>query len=131
MKNVMFVCQDSIYSKMAEAWLHKMSEDQIHVSSSYLGMSRVNPHCISVMDEVDLDIKSIAVQPLNNFYPHDFDTVIVLSNTKMELDDEWMLRGTFDEWSLPQLGDESLDSFRQIRDAIKDRVELFLMLHGY
>ena len=115
---------------MAEAWMHKLSDKQIHVSSSYLGMSQINAHCVSVMDEVDLDIRNIDGQPLNNFNPKSFDTVIVLSNNKVELDDEWMLRRTFDEWSLPQADDESLDSFRQVRDAIRDRVELLLMLHA-
>jgi len=131
MKNVMFVCQESTYSKMAEAWMHKMSEAQIHVSSSYLEMGRVNPQSISVMDEVGIDMRGIADQPLNNFHPQNFDTVITLSNTKLELADEWMLRCTFDEWSLPPLEDESIDSFRQVRDTIRDRVELLLMRHGY
>lgn len=130
MKNVMFICQESTYSKMAEAWMHKMSEDQIHVSSSYLNMSQINPQGISVMDEVDLDIRNIEGQPLNNFNPQNFDTVIVLSNNKVELDDEWMLRRTFDEWNLPETEDESLNFFRQVRDAIRDRVELLLMLHA-
>ncbi|PZU99435.1 MAG: ArsC family transcriptional regulator [Pseudanabaena sp.] len=130
MKNVMFVCRESTYSKMAEAWMHKMSESEIQVSSSYLGMCQVKPQSIAVMDEVDLDIRNIADQPLDNFHPKNFDTVIALSNTKMELDDEWMLRRTFDEWSLPEIEDESLDSFRQVRDAIKDRVELLLMIHA-
>ena len=127
MKNVMFVCFDSTYSIVAEAWMRYLSKDTIAVTSSGLRVEQVSPHFVKVMDEVNLDIRGIEPKPISDYNPKDFDAVVSLCNSNMSLPEDWMLRRVFDEWALPQIQDMPLEAYRQIRDDIRDRIDLLLM----
>ena len=127
MKNIMFVCKDNSYSQIAEAWMRTLTKDRISVVSSGLSISEPSPNFIRVMDEVGIDIRYNETKLLSDCNSKHFDTVISLCNFSMRLPEEWMLRRFFDEWILPQPEGSLVESYRYIRDNIRDKVEVLLM----
>lgn len=130
MKNVMFVCLDSTCSIVAEAWMRYIAKGAISVTSSGLSVGQVSPKFVQAMDEVDLNIRGMKTKLISDYNPKDFDAVISLCNSNMRLSEDWMLRRVFDEWVLPQIQDESLESYRQIRDDIRDKIDILLMRYS-
>ncbi len=130
MKNVMFVCQDNTYSQLAEAWMRSFVEDSIFVVSTGLSNGQCSPKLINVMNEVGIDISDRETKLLGDYRPENFDVVISLCNFSMRLPETWMLSRIFDEWILPQLDAESSKSCRQVRDNIRDKVDLLLMRYA-
>ena len=133
MKNVMFVCQDNTYSQIAEAWMRSFVSDGIFVASSGLSNNQsraTSVELVNVMHEVGIDISDHQPKLLSDYRPENFDAVISLCDFSMRIPDNWMLSRIFDEWMLPQLEVNSSDSFRHIRDDIRDKVDLLLMRYA-
>ncbi|WP_201323636.1 low molecular weight phosphatase family protein [Pseudanabaena sp. lw0831] len=127
MKNIMFVCKDNTYSQIAEAWMRDFTQDTISVASSGLSIGEPSPNFIRVMNEVGIDLSDHKTKLLSDSHPEHFDAVISLCNFSMRLPDKWMLRRFFDEWILPQPEGDLVESFRYIRDEIRDKVDVLLM----
>ena len=133
MKNVMFVCRDNTYSQIAEAWMRSFVSDGIFVVSAGLNngqSSPTSPKLVDVMNEVGIDISDHQPKLLSDYRPENFDAVISLCDFSMRIPENWMLSRIFDEWILPQLEVDSNDSFRHIRDDIRDKVDLLLMRYA-
>ncbi len=128
MKNVMFVCEDNTYSQIAEAWMYDSVKENIFTASAGLSIGQSDPNFVRVMHEVGLDISGNVPKILKDYDFHDFDTVISLCTMSMRLPDQWMMTRIFDEWILPQ--PDSYKSYRQIRDDIRDKVDLLLMRYS-
>ncbi len=128
MKNVMFVCEDNTYSQIAEAWMDDSVKENIFTASAGLSIGQSNPNFVRVMHEVGIDISDNAPKILNDYNSRDFDTVISLCTMSMRLPDQWMMTRIFDEWILPQ--PDSDRSYREIRDDIRDKVDLLLMRYS-
>lgn len=124
MKRVMFVCkQNSARSQMAEGFARAIASDRITVTSSGLEASQVNPNAIKAMSEVGIDISNQTSKPLSNFNPEDYDIVISLCGCGVNLPEKWLTREGFEDWQLDDPAGKSMESFRQIRDKIQERVE--------
>ncbi len=128
MKNVMFVCEDNTYSQIAEAWMYDFVQENIFVASAGLSIGQSNPNFIRVMNEVSIDISGNTPKILNDYDSHHFDAVISLCTMSMRLPEQWMMTRIFDEWILPQ--PDSYESYRQIRDDIRDKVDVLLMRYA-
>ncbi|MFE1744701.1 arsenate reductase, glutathione/glutaredoxin type [Coleofasciculus sp. H7-2] len=124
MKQVMFVCKkNSRRSHMAEGFAKTLGKGKISVTSSGLEASQIDPITIQVMDEIGIDISDQNSKALSNFNPEDYDAVISLCGCGVNLPQEWVLREIFQDWQLDDPEGESIDTFRRVRDQVKERVE--------
>ncbi|WP_424103182.1 arsenate reductase, glutathione/glutaredoxin type [Moorena producens] len=123
MKQIMFVCKrNSCRSQMAEGFARTLGEGKVSVSSSGLEASRVHPTAIQVMDEINIDITDQTSNPLNDFKAEDYDAVISLCGCGVNLPEAWVLRDVFEDWQLDDPDGQPLETFRRVRDEIKERV---------
>ncbi len=123
MKKVMFVCKrNSCRSQMAEGFAKTLGEGKIEVTSSGLEASRVHPTAIEVMSEVDIDISNQTSDPLSDFNAKDYDAVISMCGCGVNLPPEWVIQEIFEDWELEDPDGQPLETFRRVRDEIKERV---------
>ncbi|QIZ69322.1 arsenate reductase, glutathione/glutaredoxin type [Oxynema aestuarii] len=123
-KKVMFVCKrNSCRSQMAEGFAKQLGQGKINVSSSGLEASRVHPTAIAVMSEVGIDIGDQTSDPLTEFNPQDYDIVISLCGCGVNLPEVWVLREIFEDWQLDDPDGQPLETFRRVREEIRDRVQ--------
>ncbi|MGL5874500.1 MAG: arsenate reductase, glutathione/glutaredoxin type [Xenococcaceae cyanobacterium] len=128
MKKVMFVCKkNSCRSQMAEGFARILGEGKISVTSSGLEASRVHPTAIEVMSEIGIDITNQTSNPLSDFQAEDYDAVISLCGCGVNLPDVWVLREVFEDWQLDDPDGQPLNTFRRVRDEIKDRVNKLII----
>jgi glutathione/glutaredoxin type arsenate reductase len=123
MKKAMFICKkNSRRSQMAEGFAKTLGADKIAVSSSGLEASTVDPIAVQVMSEVGIDISHQTSKPLSDFNSEDYDAVISLCGCGVNLPEAWVLREVFEDWQLDDPEGESIDTFRRVRDEVKERV---------
>ncbi|PSP09838.1 MAG: arsenate reductase, glutathione/glutaredoxin type [Cyanobacteria bacterium SW_9_47_5] len=124
MKRVMFACKKNpCRSQMAEGFARQLGEGKIDVTSAGLEASRVHPTAIKVMSEIGIDISDQTSKPLSKFEPENYDAVISLCGCGVNLPEEWVVREVFQDWQLDDPDGQSLETFRRVRDEIKERVE--------
>ena len=122
MKRVMFVCKkNSRRSQMAEGFARKLGAGKIAVTSSGLATSQVDPIATQVMSEIGIDISAQTSKPLNDFNPQDYDAVISLCGCGVNLPEDWVLR-EFQDWQLDDPEGQPIETFRRVRDEVKERV---------
>nr|WP_242046533.1 arsenate reductase, glutathione/glutaredoxin type [Cylindrospermum sp. FACHB-282] len=120
----MFVCKkNSRRSQMAEGFARTLGAGKIAVNSSGLAGSQVDPITVEVMSEVGIDISNQISQSLSDFQPEDYDAVISLCGCGVNLPEAWVLREVFEDWQLDDPEGNSIDTFRRVRDEVKERVE--------
>lgn len=123
MKRVMFVCKkNSRRSQMAEGFARTLGQGKISVNSAGLESSQVDPVTIQVMSEVGIDISNQVSQPLSDFQPEDYNAVISLCGCGVNLPQEWVVREIFADWQLDDPEGESIETFRRVRNEVKERV---------
>jgi len=123
MKKVMFVCKkNSRRSQMAEAFTRTLGEGKVAVTSSGLESSFVDPKVVEIMTEIGIDISNQTSKPLSDFNPEDYDVVISLCGCGVNLPPEWVTREIFEDWQLEDPQDGDVETYRRIRDDIKQRV---------
>ncbi|MGB7440220.1 MAG: arsenate reductase, glutathione/glutaredoxin type [Coleofasciculaceae cyanobacterium] len=123
----MFVCKkNSCRSQMAEGFARSQGKEKITVTSSGLEASQVNPTAVEVMSEIGIDISSQTSDPLSDFNAEDYDAVISLCGCGVNLPQDWVMRDIFQDWELDDPADQPLETFRRVRDEIKERVEKLL-----
>ncbi|WP_426777462.1 arsenate reductase, glutathione/glutaredoxin type [Lusitaniella coriacea] len=123
MKKVMFVCKrNSCRSQMAEGFAKTLGKGQIEVVSSGLEASRVHPTAVEVMKEIGIDLSEQTSDPLSDFQAQDYDAVISMCGCGVNLPQEWVLQEIFEDWQLDDPDGQPLDTFRRVRDEIKERV---------
>ncbi|MBN3959676.1 arsenate reductase, glutathione/glutaredoxin type [Nostoc sp. NMS8] len=123
MKKVMFVCKhNSRRSQMAEGFTQILGEGKVAVASSGLAASEVDPVTVEVMAEIGIDISNQTSKPLSDFNADDYNTVISLCGCGVNLPEEWVLREVFEDWQLDDPAGQSIETFRRVRDEVKERV---------
>jgi arsenate reductase len=123
MKKIMFVCKkNSCRSQMAEGFAKKLGEGKVEVTSSGLEASQVNPTAIEVMSEIGIDISDQTSKPLSDFQAEDYDAVVSLCGCGVNLPNEWILQEVFEDWQLEDPDGQPLETFRRVRDEVKERV---------
>lgn len=127
MKRIMFVCKkNSRRSQMAEGFARSLGQGQVEVTSSGLEASQVDPITVQVMSEVGIDISDQTSKPLSQFNPEDYDAVISLCGCGVNLPTDWVVRDIFEDWQLQDPEGEGMETFRQVRDQVKERMEKLL-----
>ncbi len=129
MQRVMFVCQkNSARSQMAEAFAHSLDPDgKFTFVSAGLEKSSIHPLTIQVMSEVGIDICQETSKIIHNFNPKDFDVVASMCGCGTMLPEEWLMVEEFQEWEVPDPKGNSIETFRQVREQVKQQVEYLLM----
>lgn len=129
MKRVMFVCKkNSRRSQMAEGFARTLGSGKVAVASSGLEASHVDPKTVEIMSEVGIDISNQTSKPLSDFKAEDYDAVISLCGCGVNLPEEWVSREVFQDWQLDDPEGQPVDTFRRVRDEVKERVEKLLQL---
>ncbi len=111
---------------MAEGFTKTIGDGKVKVASAGLEASRVHPTAIEVMSEIGIDITQQTSNPLSEFNPEDYNIVISLCGCGVDLPPEWVTREVFQDWELDDPDGQPLDTFRRVRDEIKDRVEVLI-----
>jgi arsenate reductase len=123
MKKVMFACKkNSCRSQMAEGFAKTLGAGKIAVTSSGLEASKVHPGAIEVMQEIGIDITDQSSKPISDFQADDYDAVISLCGCGVNLPEGWVLQEIFEDWLIDDPDGQSIETFRRVRDEIKERV---------
>ncbi len=123
MKRVMFVCKkNSRRSQMAEGFARTLGAGRIEATSSGLEASSVAPTAVQVMSEIGIDISTQTSKPLSEFNSQDYDAVISLCGCGVNLPEDWVLREVFQDWQLEDPEGQSIETYRRVRDEVKERV---------
>jgi arsenate reductase len=127
MKSIMFVCkQNSCRSQMAEGFAKTLGKGKVSVTSSGLAKSEVNPTAVEVMKEIGIDISTQSSKPLQDFQAENYDAVVSLCGCGVNLPPDWVTQELFEDWQLDDPAGHPIETFRRVRDEIKERVTHFL-----
>lgn len=134
-KRILFLCtHNSARSQMAEGLLRKMAGDRFEGFSAGTERTRVQPLAIEAMREVGIDITDHRSKTLDEFAGQNFDYVITVCDRANEscpifpgtterihwsFDDPTAVTGT---------EEQKLRAFRTVRDAIQQRLRMFLII---
>lgn len=133
-KLVYFLCTgNSCRSQIADGFLKALGSDKYEVKSAGLEAHGLNPRAVAVMNEAGVDISSHTSDVIDPEILNKSDYVITLcghadehcpaiSNTNVQkyhwgFDDPAKATGT---------EEEIINKFREVRDAIKTRIETFV-----
>lgn len=131
---IYFLCTgNSCRSQMAEGFLKALGGDQYEVKSAGLQAHGLNPRAVQVMKEAEIDISSHTSDVIDPTLLSRADYVITLCGhadeycpvipNKNVVKWHW---GFTDPAQASGTEEEIMSSFRTVRDAIKERVELFV-----
>jgi arsenate reductase len=129
-KRVLFLCAgNAARSQMAEGLVnHYLGDSWLPFSAGTEPASSVHPLAVRAMNELDIDISDAKPKSVDEFRTHRFDAVITLCAEAAQRCPLWLGQGKtthvglYDPAQAPGNEDQQLDVFRQVRDAIRDRV---------
>lgn len=131
-KRVLFLCtHNSARSQMAEGLLRHLAGDRFDVASAGTEETRVHPLAIEAMREAGIDISAHRSKTLDAFTGQHFDLVITVCDRANEscpiFPGTHRIHWSFEDPSAATGTDEQrLHAFRTVRDAIRERLELFV-----
>ena len=128
MKTVVFLCvANSARSQMAEGLARASAPEGWKVFSAGSRPTQVNPHAAVALRELDIDPDRQHAKGLDDVPIRDADWVITLC-AEEECPVAYT-KGTRLHWPFPDPAaadrDEALRRFREIRDAIRERLAMF------
>ena len=131
---VLILCTgNSARSQMGEALLRHLAGDRFEVFSAGTQPSTLNPYAVLAMAEIGIDIRDQYSKSLNLFLNQEFDTVITVCDHAAEVCPIFPGPARRIHWSFPDPaaveGDylEKLATFVKVRDAMKARIEHWLL----
>ena len=132
-KKVLFVCiHNSARSQMAEAFLNRICSEEFEARSAGIEPGKLNPVVIEAMQEVGIDISGNKTKSVFDFVKSSklFSYVItVCDEASAERCPIFPGVTTRLHWSFPEPSsfsgshEEKLEKVREVRDAIKQRIE--------
>jgi len=117
---------------MAEGWLRHLAGDRFEVVSAGTHPVGLNPHAVTVMEEVNIDISNHMSGRVDDYLHQPFDYVITVCDRAQEtcplfpgavsllhwnFEDPAKAKGTYEQ---------QLVVFRKIRDEIAERIRRFI-----
>jgi arsenate reductase (thioredoxin) len=134
MKRVLFLCtHNSARSQMAEGLLRHLGGDRFEAASAGTEATHVRPLAVAVMGELGIDIAAQTSKPLDVYREQPFDKVITLCDEADATCPAFPHARERLHWSFPDPsragGTEAAqrDAYRQVRDAIRRRIEAELL----
>jgi arsenate reductase len=137
-KRVLFLCTgNSARSQMAEGLVHHFQGDRWAAWSAGTDPApRVHLLAVQVMAELGIDISAQRPKSVDEFRDAAFDLVITLCDQAAEACPLWLGAGMMTHLGFPDPAaatgseEERLAVFRQVRDAIRQRVCAYLDQDG-
>lgn len=136
MSGVLFVCvHNSARSQMAEAYLKKLGGDAFQVESAGLEPGELNPYVVRALLEEGIDISFKKTQSVFDLFKAGRTYRHVITVCSKEAADRCpILPGNAERlhWPFPDpstftgADDEIMAKVREVRDAIKEKVRLFV-----
>jgi len=133
-KRVLFLCtHNSARSQMAEGLVRQLGGDRFDAYSAGTEATRVRPLAIQAMAELGIDISAQESKTLERYLDQPFDAVITVCDDANESCPLFLGAKERLHWSLPDPSqatgteDEQLAVYRQVRDAIRARIERELL----
>jgi len=135
-KKVLFVCQhNSARSQMAEAFLNDLGGGVFEAHSAGLEPGVINPHVVTVMQELGYDLSHNTTQSVFELYKAGklYEVVVTVCDAEVESKCPIFpgltlrLHWPFPDPSLARGTDEEvLEQIRTVRDNIRSAVERFI-----
>jgi arsenate reductase len=132
-QRVLFLCtHNSARSQMAEGFLRSMAGDRFEVASAGTEATHVRPLAMRAMAEVGVDISGHTSKTLDRFVNEPWDFVITVCDSANESCPVFPSATRRLHWSFPDpsrargTDDEKLAVFREVRDAIRIRLQEWL-----
>jgi arsenate reductase (thioredoxin) len=128
MKRILVLCtHNSARSQMAEGWLRYFVTQkhlELEVWSAGTEKTKVKSDAITVMQEVGIDISSHTSKTLYEVPdPWNFDVVVTVCDSANETCPAYPIKTTRLHVSFPDPSGESLQRWREVRDALKEMTE--------
>ena len=130
---VYFICTgNSCRSQMAEGWARHFAGDKVTILSGGIEAHGLNPRAIQVMQEAGIDMSTHTSNLIDNDVLNQSDYAITLCGDaydKCPVTPPHVKRlhwGYEDPARATGTEQEIMDKFREVRDAIKERVFRFL-----
>ena len=134
---VLILCTgNSARSQMGEGLLKHLAGDCFEVFSAGTTPSTLDPYAVLAMAEMGIDIRNQYSKNLNQFLDQEFDYVITVCDHAAEVCPIFPGPARRIHWSFPDPaaaeGDhqDKLATFVQVREAIKNRLEHWLVELG-
>ncbi len=135
-KKVLFICTgNACRSQIAHGLLRDMAGDRFEVFSAGSHPSRVHPMSVAVMEEVGIDIAHHTSDFVDDYLDKGIDIAItVCDNANQSCPTfpgnaeriHWSIDDPFKGWNFDT---SQMDSFRETRREIKEKLEMFLESH--
>ena len=133
-RRVLFICtHNSARSQMAEGLLRHLGGERFEVFSAGTEATHVRPFAIQAMAEIGIDISQQESKTLERYLQQPFDEVITVCDTAAETCPIFPGAAHRRHWSFPDPSKatgseaEQLAVYRQVRDAIRMRLEQELL----
>jgi arsenate reductase (thioredoxin) len=127
---VLFICtHNSARSQMAEGLLRALRGDRYEVHSAGTDPTDIHPYAVNAMVEIGIDIKNHRSKNLDEYKNEMFDYVITVCDTAREAcpffpgGEKHIHRSFRDPSSTTGEEDEMMQSFRDVRDEIRNWIE--------
>jgi arsenate reductase (thioredoxin) len=124
---------NSARSQMAEGLLRFLGKDDFDTFSAGSEPHGINPRAVQVMGEIGIDIGHQRSKHLNEFMGQPFDYVITLCDRAHEVcptlpgDPERIHWSYADPVAVVGYEETQLQAFRKVRDAIRERLHLWIL----
>lgn len=126
MKKILFVCiENSNRSQMAQAFTTMLAGNKVEAYSAGSKPSGIiNPKAIAAMKELQYDLSRHESKSLDNVKAYaPFDAVVTMGCGDAC---PWMPAKQFIDWQIPDPRNMESAEFNQVRDLIKQKVEILL-----
>ncbi len=130
--SVLFACtQNAIRSPMAESILKHFHGHRVFVDSAGVRVGELDPFAVVVMEELGIDLSRHRPKAFDDLEDDSFDLVVTLSPEAHHRAIEMTRTTAFDVEFWPTFDptiiegnrDTRLDAFRQVRDALMQRIQ--------
>src|SRR6266581_56399 len=128
-RRVLFICtHNSARSQMAEGLLRHLGGERFEAYSAGTEATHVRPLAIKVMHELGIDIAGQQSKTLERYLDQPFDKVITVCDQANEACPVFFGARERLHWSFPDPSkatgpeDEQFAVYRQVRDAIRERI---------
>ena len=135
-KKVLFICTgNACRSQIAHGLLRDMAGNRFEVFSAGSHPSRVHPMSIVVMEEVGIDISHHTSDYVDDYLDEGIDIAITVCDNANQACPtfpgeveriHWSIDDPFKGWNFDT---SQMDSFRETRREINERLETFLETH--
>jgi arsenate reductase (thioredoxin) len=123
-KRILILCTgNSARSQIAEGLFRSIADNEFEVFSAGTKPKGLNPLAVQVMSEIGIDISHHKSKDVSHFQNEKFDLVITVCDNAKESCPVFPGAKTI-HWSIEDPTD--LESFRKVRDELRQRVELFI-----